>query len=130
MHYRHKFRILILVLVILFVVFVKFTCYGQHGFDGWNEKCNDCKCLNIFSEGCTNSICEENITNGFCGSSTYGSCETPADCVTGGCSGQVCQAKNGEPIVTVCDARACYNTRTYWMACDCVENKCQWAVTG
>jgi len=131
MHYRHKFRVLILVLVILFVFFVKFTCYGQHVFGvRVTGKCNDCECRGLFYDACRSYEGCLNSSDQFCGSSTYGSCETPGDCVTGGCSGQVCQAKNEEPVVTTCEARECYNSRIYWMACDCVENKCQWAVTG
>lgn len=129
MHYRHKFRVLILVLVILFVFFVKFTCYGQHGFGSSRQNLTICDCTNFFNYEC-NDIGVPPLLEGFCGSSTYGSCETPSDCVTGGCSGQVCQAKNEDPVVTTCEARECYDARTYWMACDCVENKCQWGVTG
>ena len=63
----------------------------------------------------------------FCGTSTKGSCASSADCVTGGCSGQVCQSKNEEPVITTCEWTGCYDETQYGLSCKCVENKCQWS---
>jgi len=63
---------------------------------------------------------------GFCGRSTKGACSTDADCGTGGCSGQVCQSRDEEPIITTCEYRDCYNARQYGIQCKCVNQGCQW----
>jgi eight-cysteine-cluster-containing protein len=64
---------------------------------------------------------------GFCGSSTYGSCSSDADCETGGCSGQVCQSALEENALTTCEWRDCYSAEKYNVKCNCVNNKCQWS---
>ncbi|MCK4552752.1 eight-cysteine-cluster domain-containing protein [Candidatus Pacearchaeota archaeon] len=66
------------------------------------------------------------LSEDFCGLSTYGSCSSDFDCIKGGCSGQVCQSKNEEPIITTCEFRECYNAEKYDMQCKCVNEKCQW----
>lgn len=65
-------------------------------------------------------------TAGFCGWSTYGKCSSDYDCVTGGCSGQVCQSKFEEPVGTTCEWFECYDADKYGVACRCVDGKCQW----
>jgi len=62
----------------------------------------------------------------FCGSSSYGSCSSDADCKTGGCSGQVCQAKNEEGAITTCEWKDCYDSAKYGLQCQCVNKQCQW----
>lgn len=64
--------------------------------------------------------------NSFCGTSTNGQCSSDADCIAGGCSGQVCQSKTEEPAVTTCEYRDCYNAAAFGLSCKCVNNKCQW----
>ncbi len=56
----------------------------------------------------------------FCGSSTQGFCASNSDCVTGGCSGQVCQSVQEEPAITTCEYKDCYNSAKYGMACKCI----------
>jgi len=68
---------------------------------------------------------EEKI--GFCGWSTESACKTDADCLKSGCSGQVCQGRAEEPIVTTCEWRDCYNTEVYGVKCGCFARKCQWS---
>jgi len=90
-----------------------------------------CKCATQESTGkCINNQCtavpKEVLQEGFCGTSTLASCQTSDDCVKGGCSGQVCQSKNEEPVITTCDIRDCYNGAAYNLKCQCFENKCQW----
>jgi eight-cysteine-cluster-containing protein len=63
----------------------------------------------------------------FCGRSTFGKCESDEDCVTGGCSGQVCQSRFEKPVITTCEWKECYNAEKYGMMCKCVEGKCQWS---
>ncbi len=65
-------------------------------------------------------------TEGFCGSFTYGGCSSDLDCLTGGCSGQVCQSKNEELIITTCEWKDCYDDTKYGVTCGCVNNKCLW----
>jgi eight-cysteine-cluster-containing protein len=64
--------------------------------------------------------------NVFCGRSTSGSCGKDSDCISGGCSGQVCQSKSEEPVITTCEYRDCYNAATYNLTCGCKNNQCQW----
>lgn len=63
---------------------------------------------------------------GFCGRSTNGKCDDDFDCITSGCSGQICQSINEDPIITTCEWRDCYNAKAYSLECKCVDNKCQW----
>lgn len=78
---------------------------------------------------CTGVIPEkgEESKEDFCGISTEGLCSSDSDCITGGCSGQVCQSKNQEPVVTICDMKECYNAAKYGLECKCLNNKCQWS---
>jgi len=69
---------------------------------------------------------KEEVKDNFCGRSTYGKCDSNSDCIVGGCSGQICQAKSEEPIVSTCEYTDCYNAETYNLECQCVEKKCQW----
>jgi len=64
--------------------------------------------------------------NMFCGISTYGECNNDSDCITSGCSSQICQSKYEEPIFTTCEYRDCYDAKKYNLSCKCVNNKCQW----
>ena len=55
-------------------------------------------------------------------------CMADSDCVTGGCSGTICQSKDAEPIITTCEwtqEYTCYKETT----CSCIEGKCQWLET-
>jgi eight-cysteine-cluster-containing protein len=63
---------------------------------------------------------------GFCGTSTQGSCNADTECMSGGCSGQVCQSKNEEPVITTCEYRDCYSVSIHGVICKCVNKKCQW----
>lgn len=62
---------------------------------------------------------------GFCGSATKASCQGDADCVAGGCSGQVCGSAT-ESIVTTCEWTDCYAAQNYGVKCGCVAGECQW----
>ncbi len=67
-------------------------------------------------------------TEEFCGTSTYGACETDADCLRAGCSDSVCQSVGEESVITTCEFKECYNAEKYNARCVCLENKCQWLV--
>jgi len=67
------------------------------------------------------------VTEEFCGTSTYDSCETNEECIPAGCSSQVCQSKNEESLFTTCEYTECYNPEPYNLECQCIENECQWA---
>jgi eight-cysteine-cluster-containing protein len=72
------------------------------------------------------SITARNEERFFCGKSTLGACQTDADCIKGGCSGQVCQSKNEESAVTTCEYRSCYDSTKYNINCVCIKNRCMW----
>ncbi|MEM4245452.1 MAG: eight-cysteine-cluster domain-containing protein [Candidatus Nanoarchaeia archaeon] len=80
--------------------------------------------VRCFANKCTQVKVER--LEDFCGTSTFGSCTTSADCVVGGCSGQVCQSKNEEPVITTCEFRDCYDADAYKLKCECYNNQCQW----
>jgi len=84
----------------------------------------------LFLSGCARQFekPDEEVTppEGFCGVSTLGPCSTSDDCATGGCSGQVCQSKSEEPVITTCEFRDCYNAAAYNLECQCVSNNCMW----
>jgi len=65
-------------------------------------------------------------STGFCGASTGGSCSKDSDCISGGCSGQVCQAAAEPPVITTCEYRECYNAQAYGLSCGCVSGGCAW----
>lgn len=78
-------------------------------------------------DGCWDGTkCVKLNSTGFCGTSTNGQCSTDSDCMTGGCSGQVCQSKSEEPVITTCEYTECYNAQIYGVTCGCLDNKCQW----
>lgn len=55
-------------------------------------------------------------------------CAEDSDCVTGGCSGTICQHKDTEPIMTTCEFKpeyACYKQ----IKCGCIDGKCVWDKT-
>lgn len=87
------------------------NCRGEYGIKGCELVDDECEELK-----------EE---ESFCGSSTNASCQTNADCVAGGCSGQICQGKD-EDMVTTCEWRDCYANEQYGLSCQCINNQCQW----
>jgi len=66
------------------------------------------------------------VAEGFCGSSTLSQCNRDSDCKTGGCSAQICQSKDEEPIASTCEYRDCYNAKAFNQSCKCIEESCQW----
>ncbi len=77
----------------------------------------------ILISGCIKQAPKE----GFCGSSSYESCNINSDCKMGGCSNQLCRSKSGDPVVTICDYKECYDSDKYNLECGCVDSKCQWS---
>jgi eight-cysteine-cluster-containing protein len=69
---------------------------------------------------------DSDLAGNFCGISTLGECSSDSDCVTGGCSSEICQSKNEEPIITTCEYKACYKAIDYGLECGCSTKKCQW----
>lgn len=67
------------------------------------------------------------VSKKFCGWSTYGSCSSDSDCIKGGCSGEVCQSNQEQPLITTCEWKNCYNPDRYGLYCKCVNEKCQWS---
>ncbi|MCI0503819.1 eight-cysteine-cluster domain-containing protein [Candidatus Micrarchaeota archaeon] len=64
--------------------------------------------------------------SGFCGTSTLGACSSDLDCISGGCSGQVCQSATEPGAITTCEYRECYNAQAYGVSCGCAAGKCRW----
>jgi eight-cysteine-cluster-containing protein len=62
----------------------------------------------------------------FCGTSTYGSCNSDVDCVRGGCSSQYCHSTSEDPPITTCEYKECYSAGAYGVECSCVNSQCQW----
>lgn len=87
-----------------------------------------CLCAVMDSTGkCVNHQCiAVPKIEGFCGTSTFGSCSSSNDCVKGGCSSQVCQSKSEKPVITTCEYAECYDPKPYNLDCKCVESMCQW----
>jgi len=104
---------------------------GSKEFVNIEKQCPD-YCTGIagmFETKCVSHQCKivKKEENGFCGWSTGGECESDADCMAGGCSGQVCQSKKEAPVVTTCEYRECYSAANYGLSCSCVNNKCEWS---
>ena len=92
------------------------------------EKCDNSGCLSCCpnSTGPCIDLCCGKCVSGFCGWSTNGPCAGDADCMTGGCSGQVCQSTSEGPIITTCEWTDCYSAKAYGVSCGCVDNQCTW----
>jgi eight-cysteine-cluster-containing protein len=84
---------------------------------------NDAKVVFVSSDN-KKKILSPNLE--FCGISTYSECQSDEDCIITGCSNQVCQSKNEEPLITTCEFRECFDARKFKVSCKCVDNKCQW----
>ncbi|RLJ08023.1 MAG: hypothetical protein DRP12_01335 [Candidatus Aenigmatarchaeota archaeon] len=69
---------------------------------------------------------KEIVPESFCGRSTFGPCQSDADCRPGGCSGEICQSVQEEPVFSICEFRECYQVEG--ISCRCVEGKCQWSL--
>ncbi len=90
------------------------------------EKC----CIAEDDENETELEIEKEDENGFCGTSTLGTCTVHSDCIRAGCSNSVCQSQNEEPSVTTCEFRECYDTNEFDAKCGCINGKCQWVELG
>jgi len=84
--------------------------------------------MDVEKEIVDDEFCEAKTDERFCGTSTYGACETDADCLRAGCSNSVCQSVGEESTITTCEFKECYNTEKYNARCVCLENQCQWLV--
>ncbi len=83
----------------------------------------------VFAQSMTSKTVENtngSEKNSFCGTSTYGECETNSDCARAGCSDSVCQSINEETVITTCEFKDCYNAEKYNMRCKCINGQCQW----
>ena len=74
------------------------------------------------------AACDNNISDTPAADVKRNECTTDADCVTGGCSGTICQSRNAEPIFTTCEWRAEYSCYKQ-ISCKCNEGKCDWGKT-
>jgi|GEM_PF-1437402 len=74
-------------------------------------------------------VCESGFTCGWvCDESGVQACQTDADCMRTGCSGQVCAA---QAVITTCEWRdeyACYADPAI-TTCGCQGSRCAWAQT-
>lgn len=83
--------------------------------------------ISVESGSVESSSFTEVLKEGFCGRSTMSYCINDLDCVRGGCSGSICQAKTDEQVLTTCEYRECYNPELYSLSCSCVDSRCQWS---
>jgi len=65
-------------------------------------------------------------TGGFCGWSTNGPCTSNGDCVTDGCSGQICRSASEGSGMTTCEWAECYSAEKYNLSCKCMNGQCVW----
>ena len=84
--------------------------------------------VNITTEGgkVASSVFTQIPREEFCGRSTMSYCTSDLDCVRGGCSASICQAKADEQMLTTCEYRDCYDASRYGLTCGCFSGKCQW----
>lgn len=102
-----------------------YRCYGDHLY--WFDSCgNKEEKKQECPYGCVENRCRIQELKQFCGTSTGGPCQTDDNCMTGGCSGQVCQSIHEDPVVTDCLWKECHDDLKYHMQCVCVEGKCRW----
>ena len=95
----------------------------------WNSQSRE-TCLFRNCELCTTMdslqpICERNFCTGIVKKISPPECQSDNDCITGGCSGTICQPKDAPPIFTTCewkDEYACYKE----VSCSCLNNNCKW----
>ena len=64
---------------------------------------------------------------GFCGWATGAPCLHDSDCKAGGCSGQVCGARD-QGMMTTCEYSECYDAEKYHASCLCVNGICGWVI--
>ena len=65
--------------------------------------------------------------NEFCGTSTKADCKTDSNCITSGCSGEICgNMSDRSNTGGNCLWKDCYNNEKYNQKCGCFNNKCQW----
>jgi len=93
-------------------------------------ECNESRCVAVAGYGNGTVLGDGNgaVTppSGFCGRSTNGTCSRDSDCMTGGCSGQVCQSAAEPPVITTCEYRTCYDASAFRVTCGCEGGKCAW----
>lgn len=80
----------------------------------------------LVTENSIKMISINELGSGFCGLSSFDPCLDDSECVIGGCSGQICQSKNTEPVFTTCEYRDCYNAQQYEIICKCYQQTCRW----
>ncbi len=91
----------------------------QDGYEYNKFSCSDNKCVeNVFiADPCLNHYLENE------------KCNSGSDCVTGGCSGQICGKKGSvENIITTCEFKEEYACLKETQ-CACIANKCVWEQT-
>jgi len=79
-----------------------------------NDGCNTCSCTEDGTWSCTEMVCAR-------------LCDTDADCLVTGCSGQICAS---EHVFTTCEFRdeyACYSPQN--TSCGCIDGLCGWDPT-
>ena len=65
------------------------------------------------------------IVNGFCGTQTETFCSQDSDCMVGGCSGEICQARKDNMMNSICLFEDCYQKPTN-VYCGCDSGQCKW----
>ena len=91
-------------------------------------RCVDKRCMQVFEciadtdcaegERCVQNNCEAENAE----------CDSDRDCKKGGCSGELCESKSAEPLMTVCVYRPEYDCLDM-IDCGCVKGRCAWEKT-
>jgi len=79
--------------------------------------------VDVASEGACDQGDDREVATGQCVRSRPDSCETDADCNTGGCGGELCHNPEAGPGVTTCD---CFGPGEPVGGCGCVNGTCAW----
>jgi hypothetical protein len=85
--------------------------YCEHGFAVDENGCEVCKCQQP----------QRQVASGMCVKNTFDACNSDADCVAGGCGGELCYNPALGGGVSTCEC-----TQPAGVSCGCVNNKCAW----
>jgi hypothetical protein len=85
--------------------------YCENGFQTDENGCEICKC----------KAPERKVASGACVKNSFDSCTTDADCVAGGCGGELCYNPTFGGGASTCEC-----VQPTGVSCGCVNGKCAW----
>jgi len=87
------------------------SCYCDDQCAGYGDCCDDYQ-----------DVCGREIASGMCVKNSLDECETDADCVAGGCGGELCYNSASGNGISTCEC----STPTGPTGCGCVAGQCAW----